>query len=189
MEFSKKSFENVFCAGIIMTSDSSKDIIVQGIIRENVDNNEIYYIASAPPDYRATYTGSGLPFATQEQAFDNSPNFGKVVLTDNTFDIRLMFPNSYYVGLGTVIVPPTLYIQYVSAITKEKRNITIKLSDGIPYRMLSYPIEHTRARTDAMFYKDGWEMPVRTQEQILRDSGYPSVNKMHSNFWGLKPPL
>lgn len=189
MEFSKKSFENVFCKGVIVTYDFSKDIKVQGVIRELVENNELYYIAAAPPDYRATYTGSGLPFANQDQAFDNSPNFGKVAMTDNTFNIQLMFPNSYYVGLGTVIVPPTLYIQYISAITKEVRNITIKLSDGIPYRMLSYPMEYTRARTDAMFYKDGWDMPVRTQEQILRDSAYPSVNRMHPNFWGLKPPM
>ena len=29
----------------------------------------------------------------------------------------------------------------------------------------------------------------RTQEQILRDSGYPEETmKEHSNFWGLKPP-
>jgi hypothetical protein len=55
--------------------------------------------------------------------------------------------------------------------------------------MLSYPMQNTLPRKDAMFYKYGWLMPVRTQEQILRDSAYPDENKMASNFWGLKPPL
>ena len=30
---------------------------------------------------------------------------------------------------------------------------------------------------------------LRTQEEILRDSGYPEETmEEHSNFWGLKPP-
>ena len=31
-------------------------------------------------------------------------------------------------------------------------------------------------------------MPIRGQETILRDSGFPEVNVMPKNFWGLKPP-
>ena len=40
-----------------------------------------------------------------------------------------------------------------------------------------------------MFYHCGNSLPVRTQEQVLRDSGYPEDNRMPDNFWGLKPPM
>ena len=40
---------------------------------------------------------------------------------------------------------------------------------------------------DQRFDKEG--LPIRTQEQILRDSGYPKDNRVPDNFWGLKPPL
>jgi hypothetical protein len=184
----KTSFENVFCAGGIYDVGNNKDVTVFGKIKEGVQNNEVYFFAANPPDYRATYTGSGLPYANNDQAFDNTPNKGKITLVDNTFEINLMYPNSYYVGLGTVIVPPTVYLQYKNN-EGIKRNLSIKISDGIPYRMLSYPMSYTLPRKDAMFYKWGWGMPVRSQEQILRDSAYPSENKMAENFWGLKPPM
>ena len=38
-------------------------------------------------------------------------------------------------------------------------------------------------------YCNSNQLPVRGQEQVLRDGGYPEVNKMPDNFWGLKPPL
>lgn len=180
-------FENVFCSGEIYDAGNNVDIRVIGRVKETVKDNVVYFVAANPPDYRASYTGSGLPFANQNQAFENTPNKGKVDLYQGTFEIPLMFPNSYYVGLGTVVVPPTLYLEYFTT-DGTKRSVSIKISDGIPYRMLSYPMQFTRARVDASFYRDGWSMPVRTQEQILRDAAYPAVNMMHQNFWGLKPP-
>lgn len=180
-------FSNVFCEGEIYLADT-KDMVVYGKIREPVLDGTVYYAAANPPDYRATYTGSGLPFANQHQAFENSPNKGKVQVVDGTFEVKIMYPNSYYMGLGTVLVPPTLYLEYKSA-SGQQRNVSVKLSDGIPYRMLTYPMQYTMARKDPMFYSHGWKLPVRTQEDILRDSAYPSKNKMYPNFWGLKPPL
>ena len=38
------------------------------------------------------------------------------------------------------------------------------------------------------YYCSKTKLPVRTQEQVLRDSGYPEDNKMHDDFWGLRPP-
>lgn len=184
-----KAFETIYCSGSIVDVDGdARDIRVMGRIQEPVKDNRIYYIAAAPPDYRATFTGSGLPFASQQQAFENTPNTGSAELTiDNRFDIALMFPNSYYVSLGSVIVPPTLFLEYTTT-DGQKRHLSIKISDGIPYRMLTYPAQFTRARQDPSFYAGGWQMPVRTQEQILRDAAYPATNKMAPNFWGLKPP-
>ena len=180
-------FENVFCRGEVYQTEN-KDIVLKGKVNEAVQDNMIYFIAANPPDYRASYTGSGLPFANQVQAFESTPNKGAVPIVNNEFEIKVMYPNSYYVGLGTVIVPPTIFIEYMTP-NQEKRNVSVKISDGIPYRMLTYPMQNTLPRSNAMFYKYGWEMPVRTQEEILRDSAYPRKNEMASNFWGLKPPL
>lgn len=179
-------FDTVYCKGEFapLVDDSLHDFVVVGTVKEQVTDDVIHYIAACPPDYRATYTGSGLPFANQPQAFQGSPNQGSVKLIDGTFEIRLMFPNSYYIGLGTVLVPPTLFIRYVSNEGKD-RSVSVNLSEGIPYRTLTYP----SGRKDATFYKGGWEMPVRTQEKVLRDSGYPSKNVVPPNHWGLKPPL
>lgn len=179
-------FDNVYCSGKFgpLDEQASHDLIVVGKVKEQVKDDIIHYFAASPPDHRSTYTGSGLPFANQSQAFDNSPNIGAVKLMDNTFEIKLMYPNSYYVGLGTVYIPPTIFIKYIN-IEGTERTFAIKVSHGIPYRTLTYP----QNRKDPGFYKDGWAMPVRTQEQILRDSDYPVKNEMPSNHWGLKPPL
>lgn len=162
------------------------EVIIRGHVGEHVKDARIFFIAPAPPDLRASYSGSGLPFASPAQAFDNTPNKGFAsVSTLGHFDARISFPNSYYAGLGTVYVPPCVYLNYNNGYADKV--ITIKLSEGIPYRMLTYPISNTTPRKDASFYQGTWELPVRTQEQILRDSGYPETNHMHSNFWGLKP--
>ena len=160
------------------------DIHVYGKITEPVDSDEVRYIAANPPDYRATFTGSGLPFANQDQAFDNTPNTGYVKLVDGTFEIHLMYPNSYYIGLGTVMIPPTVYLLYKNRDGVDRR-VSIVLSEGIPYRTLTYPSQ----RGNVGFYEGGWRLPVRTQEEVLRDSRYPSTNYTSPNFWGLKPRM
>lgn len=179
-------FSTVFCKGKIYIHDSH-DTYVVGSIKESVLDDVIYYVAANAPDYRATYTGSGLPFANAQQAFENTPNRGKVKLLNNTFEIKLAFPNAYYKHLGTVLVPPTVYIEYKNKDGK-LRQVIVKLSDGIPYRLLTYPMQSTKARVDASFY-DNQDLPTRSQEAILRSSAYPTTNKMHPNFWGMKPPL
>lgn len=182
---STQSFYDSNCKGTITVENH--DVIIHGRIMEKVVNNRIFYFAATPADRRMSFSGSGLPFANAKQAFENSPNHGSLEIDiNNTFTIKLALPNSYYASLGTVLIPPTLYIQYNNG--KQDRKITIKISDGIPYRMMTYPGAFTMPRRDAQFYSDA-NLPVRTQEDILRSSGYPSHNKMDKNFWGLKPPV
>jgi len=182
------TFSQGNCKGEYSLSDDKNDIIIRGHIGEHVKNGEMFYIAASPPDLHASYTGSGLPFASPTQAFDGTPNKGTTQLSaGNLFEIVISYPNSYYAGLGTVLVPPTVYLYYNNGYAE--KIITIKLSQGIPYRMLTYPMSETAPRQGPSFYDGMWELPVRTQEQILRDSAYPAQNHMHSNFWGLKPPV
>lgn len=186
-------FESAYCSGaVLQDSGYDKQTVVRGKVNEHVRDGIIYYIAAAPPDYRATFTGSALPFYNQLQAFDNTPNKGRVNVSNlgGDFEIHLMMPNSYYTGLGTVYVPPTLYIEYFNE-HGAKRNLSIKLSDGVPFRSLTWPGpgQNTAPRSGPMFYATQFDLPVRSQEQVLRDSAYPANNKMPTDFWGLKPPL
>ena len=45
-----------------------------------------------------------------------------------------------------------------------------------------------KPRKCPLFYHNP-RLTVRSQEQILRDSGYPSENKMPDDFWGKRPPV
>ena len=121
-------------------------------------------------------------------AYENTPNRGAVKATNGKFEFRLKYPNSYYMGLGTVYVEPSCLVK-VCGKNSDSKIHTIKLGNGIPFRMMTYPPPPlTAPRANPLFYKGGHELPIRTQEQILRDSGFPEKNTMAANFWGLKPP-
>jgi hypothetical protein len=184
-------FESDYCYGTVTTGEYDSQLVVSGKIKDDVKDNKLHFMAAAPPDYRASYSGSALPFTSQLQAFDNTPNRGIVkVSPTGEFTISLMTPNAYYVGLTTVYVPPMLFLEYATP-NGDRRNINIRLSDGIPYRSLTWPGpgQNTTPRGNAMFYGTQFSLPVRSQEQILRDSAYPAKNHMEPTFWGLKPPL
>ena len=101
---------------------------------------------------------------------------------DGHFEFKVFYPNSYYIALGTIYVGPHVFVKGCG---NEKVH-SIYLGDGVPFRMGTYPSPpYTAPRDSPMFYsKGGRQMPPRTQEQILRDSRYPDLNKMPEDFWG-----
>jgi hypothetical protein len=153
------------------------------------DDGKVSYIAPCPPDLRSSFSGSALPFANPQQAFEGTPNKGNTYVSgdsNNAVTLTLQSPNAYYVGLGTVYIPPTVYLSYTADGVKVQE--AVQVSRGVPFRMLTYPGSATRPRENAMFY-DVPEQPVRSQESILRASAYPAKNEMPPNFWGAKPPV
>ena len=182
-------FENAFLTLDMIREDEKNkeyDLIVNGVVNELVDDGEIHYIAAAPADHRYSFHGSGLPFANPTQAFMHTQNKGTVnVGVDGAFIIKLRHPNSYYVDLGNKLIPPTLTIHYYTG--GERRVTEVQVAKQIPYRLLNHPRSETYSRDSPMFYKGTDQLPVRTQEQILRDSGYPVKNVIPNDFWGLKP--
>ena len=147
-------------------------------------NSRILFWAPNPPTYTSSYTGSGLPYPNPNVAYENTVNRGSVMAENGNFEFRLRYPNAYYIGLGSSYVSPCCHIK----ICGSDQIFTIKLGNGIPFRMLTYPPSYgTVPRKDATFYSGRDKLPVRTQEQILRDSSYPSKNVMPKNFWGLRP--
>lgn len=190
------TFVHAYCKGTIeRVTDRTYpyDIVIKGTIENALPNSEIRYVAASPADRRATYTGSGLPFHNEKQAFDNTPNSGKTRLSGISFKIPLLFPNAYHVDLGNQLIPPTLYINYIDSNNQNQtagQTVAIKLGDPIPYRFLEYPSQpFTQTRNGATFYHAHHNLPVRTQEQVLRDSQYPAKNIMAPDFWGLRPAL
>ena len=178
-----KSFENEFCRGEITFDLLTSILVISGSLKNNEIIEEIQYIAASPVERRMSFMGSGLPFANAKQAFDNTPNVGTVKIRNYRFLITLSLPNSYYVNLGTVLVPPTLYITYVG----RKANtefISLKLTESIPYRTLTYPYN----RKNNLFYEQDYI--IRSQESIIRASEYPKdiqVVQPILNFWNSPP--
>lgn len=158
------------------------DIIVRGTLPSPSDDGVIHYIAAAPPDYRSSFSGSGLPYASAEQAFYNTPNRGSTrVGVAGGWEVKMVAPSAYYADGGMERVPPTLYLAYMSG--GRHVRTSVRVSEGVPFRTLT----HDDRRTSAVFYAPGNDGMVRSQEEILRASAFPAVNVMPPDFWGGRP--
>lgn len=179
----------IFFAGVMSIEYRWMMFSLRGRITDSVDGGVIYWMAAAPAEHNSSFSGSGLPYANRQQAFDGTPNTGTAHLdANNEFTVQLHHPGSFYDKAGTRLVPPTLFVRYFS--NGQPKQTSLQLSDSIPYRSLTYPKgPQTRARSDPSFYDNAWGLPVRSQEEILLDSAYPSADSMHANFWGLKPAV
>ena len=179
--------------------------------RVSVTGN-IYHFANAPiqirwiapngPHRSFSFSGSGLPYANAEQAFEGTPNKGLISSPDGSFSLVLnTLPSAYYTGLGSTYVPPVLMFD---ANTDDKQNFRthIFLSEiGVPYRWISGAPSGTKVANDdeqngrSMFYNGRESLQLfRNQEDLLRHKAYPLKtslgfpNKMDdSNPWSHTP--
>lgn len=189
LPWNRKEFKDNYCTGVMETMPDG-DIKISGSVYGSV--NKVTFWAAAPPTYGTSFSGSGLPYPDPIVAHENTPNRGSVNVENGKFTFTIKYPNAYYIGLGTLYVPPHVNIKLCemgkSENDESNKKISVKLDDGIPFRTLTYPAPPTKKpRTSPLFYCEPWH-GARTQEAILRSSGYPSINKMPDNFWGLKPP-
>lgn len=176
--------QNLSCEGVVENLGNG-EYLIKGKIANGSRDALITYWAANPAGFITSYAGSGLPFANPVMAYENTPNKGAVRASGGMFQFKINYPNAYYIGLGTVYVAPHVNIK----ICGDNNVHQIQLGDGIPFRTLTYaPPPATWPRYGPSFYSGRELLPVRTQEQILRQSGYPSENKYPTNFWGLKPP-
>ncbi len=179
-------FNKLSCKGVVQDDGFGK-ITVRGQLKSGPSNSTVLYWAASPPNYRTGFTGSALPYANPEMAHQMTPNRGVTKANGGHFEFQIMFPNSYYTGLGTVYMPPHVFVKVCDE-NGEGEIQTIKLGEGVPFRMLTYPNVKGAARDNATFYAGRDRFPVRTQEEILIDSGYPETDKMPENFWGMAVP-
>jgi hypothetical protein len=190
-DWRKLHFDEDFCNGIV-EKQVNGNILVKGTLKTERPNVKLVYWAANPPDYNLSFSGSGLPFYSPEQAFSNMVNVGSVNSNGYDFEFKLFYPNSYYTGLGSVYVPPQVYIKICDPSSKSNVQV-VTLGAGVPYRTLTYPSPPTKNHRNSPVFYSNDKLTVRGQEQILRDSAYPvfniKPNPMPDNFWGLKPPI
>jgi hypothetical protein len=188
------NMKNIICDTDVKKVDSD-NIKIQGNVYkplENLANEKTIYMkywAANPVVFNDSYSGSGLPFQNEFQAFDNNVNRGKIKIVDGSFTFYLKTPNSYYLNMGTFLVGPEVKIQAFDENNKAVSDIQIiSLGNSIPFRTLTWPQKRDWNK-GPLFYVNK-EMPlIRTQYQILMDSAYPSDGKTPDNFWGKKPPM
>ena len=106
-QYSKK----ITCEGLVLDKGDG-EYSVKGRIN-SLGNSTLMYWAANPPTYNSSYSGSGLPYPNPDIAYENTPNRGLVKTTNGNFDFNIRFPNSYYIGLGSVYVNPYVILKYV----------------------------------------------------------------------------
>jgi hypothetical protein len=186
-----KFFDKTLCQGEII-NNLDGNIVVKGKLKIPKQNVRVVYWASNPPDGTYSFSAAGMPYPSPEIAFENTVNKGSIISDGDSFEFKIYYPNSYYVGQGSLYMPPHVFVKICDP---EYDNVeTIQLGPGIPFRTLTPPGPPTKNhRNSPLFYYNESlkNMDVRTQEQILRDSGYPVFDvippKMPDNFWGLRP--
>ena len=184
--WNQKLFDKDLCQGAINFSGKS-DIVIQGNLKGVAGPTKVFFWAAAPPTYNTGFSGSGMPYPDPSVAFDRTPNKGVVDTMDGRFTINMKYPNAYYIGLGSLYVPPHVNFKVCQQGVPDKY-FSVEIDGGIPFRLLTWPAPPSKKpRTQAMFYYEP-EKGARSQEAILRASAYPSVNAMPDNFWGERPP-
>jgi hypothetical protein len=188
-------FNNSLCEGSLQQNQQGNvDVKGKLIVNDISLNAKITYWAANPAETHYSFSGSNLPFSSPEVAFENTVNIGSSNVVNGEFNFSIIYPNSYYAGLGTMYVPPSVNIKICD--TNYENNIeTIVLGPGVPFRTLVHPAPPSKNnRISPNFYKNESieNIDVRTQEQILLDSAYPIYDvvppEIPDNFWGLRPP-
>jgi hypothetical protein len=162
---------------ITVSTNPLKQTIVNGVIKDPLRSQlltlgkQVYvqYWAPSPSDNMHSFSGSGLPFPSEDIAYSNSPNIGRTVLgKDGSFSIKIIYPNSYYKQLGADYVKPHVKLLFGD----ENGNIygkivTILLGNGTPFRALTCD-----KNTTQMVRRINDNVPFQTQFKILEATSY-----------------
>lgn len=103
----------------------------------------VEYLAARPADYRASYHGSGLPFANPEMAYDRTPNHGLVEVREGMLTWDMYLPNSFYVDLGRTLLIPHVLLR----IKGHEHYHIVSVANPTPHRSLTHlPDNYPRAQ-------------------------------------------
>lgn len=186
LTWQEKDFNNDIVSGkMTVVNDMIK---VTGRVK-SLGYTKMMFWAAESPEVKLSFSGYGLPYANPDMAYENTTNSGIVELDNlGNFEFLLKYPNAYYVGLGSLYIPPHVNLKLFSNNEPDNKVISLKIDEGIPFRTLTYPSPPSKnPRQDPMFYMSYWQ-GARTQEEILKAKAYPDQNMMPDNFWGTAPP-
>lgn len=114
-------------------NNTSGRFVVKGSLKNNA-NGIVKFIAANAPDYRQSYSGSGLPFPNAEIAYENTPNKGAARVINGQFKFSIDYPSGFYVNQGTLLLPPHVLVR----LCDENEEVeVVQLGEGIPHRTLS----------------------------------------------------
>jgi hypothetical protein len=186
LTWTTKEFDNELVVGTMTIIGNN--IQVEGTVKD-FRFTKLMYWAAAPSKIGLSFSGNGLPFANPSMAYENTPNKGDVILNNSKFNFTLnSVPNAYYVGNGTLYMPPHMTLKVCDGKGCDDRYVTVKIDEGMPFRTLTYPAPPSKKPRDGpLFYLEPWH-GARTQEEILRARGYPEKNITPDNFWGKAVP-
>jgi len=120
--------------------DMTGNIYIDGdlfTIRGNLlvpETQTLRFWAAAPVERRFSLVGSGLPFATQDQAMESTPNQGAFQVDPlGNFEFSLRVPNGYYDCQANTLVQPHVNI----LLEPLRRTYTLQLGPVVPNRSLT----------------------------------------------------
>jgi hypothetical protein len=184
--FRQVLFDKDLCKGAIQYTGTG-DLIIKGNLKTSAPSGQLFFWAAAPVTRGISFSGSGMPYANPLMAYDRTPNKGVINVTNGRFEISIKHPNAYYIGLGSLYIPPHVNFKFCSP-GQADSYFSVQVDDGVPFRMLTWPAPPTKKpRISPLFYCEP-EKGARSQENIIRASAYPSTNTMPDNFWGDRPP-
>ena len=137
---------------------NSRDLIIKGSLKNPSNYKKKILIAPNPPDIRASYSGTALPFPCEEIALENTKNY--LEITDNgVIDVKFIYPNSFYSpdGYKKIVSPIILIIDDIKIIHE--------LDDFCPLKTL-----RDRVRGNPSFYAlKEILLPVATAENTMNN--------------------
>jgi hypothetical protein len=113
-------------------------------------------IAPNPPDRRTSYSGTSLPFPSEDIAFENTKNYFEIK-NDGRVNTEFLYPNSYYSpdGYTKIISPILVYLD-------DKKTI-VELNDLCPLKTL-----RDRVRGNPSFYGTReFLLPIANAEDVM----------------------
>ncbi len=165
------------------------DIVINGLMKAQLLLMAMYggvyvkFWAPAKPTRGYSFPGSGIPYPNEAIAYQNTTNLGVVELIRGSFEFIVNRPGSYYKDLGKTLVKPEIRFQFSDLNNNPLSGIySIPVGEGVAFRTQSWTPKRDW-NIGPMFFKAN--LPIRSQEQILRDSAYTLEEP--ANFWGLTP--
>jgi len=136
----------------------TRDLIIKGTLKNPSSYKKKIIVSPNPPDIRASYSGTALPFPCEEIALENSKNFFEIK-DDGVIDVKFIYPNSFYSvdGYKKIISPIILMIDDIKIIHE--------LIDFCPLKTL-----RDRVRGNPSFYAlKEILLPVATAENTMNN--------------------
>ena len=131
-------------------------ISINGYIKNHNSYKKMVIIAPNPPDRRTSYSGTALPFPSEDIAFENTKNYFEII-KDGRINTEFLYPNSYYTPDGyTKIKSPIL-------VYLDDKKIIVELNDLCPLKTL-----RDRIRGNPSFYGTReFLLPVANAEDVM----------------------